>query len=119
MNIKYHLLVATTGSIATGNLLFGIGHMIPDIPLIPNEIKLIKRKEKFDERKVDKEIVFLYHCYHSLLMTALLYVIDPRVAAGHFVHTLCDSFTHVGTFATRPFYPLSKYAITYGRNILK
>lgn len=121
MNIAYHAAIGATGFILfpEDKLLFFLASIAPDFALIPNEIRLRIRNEKFNEWKVPRFEVCLYHLTHSLFVTALLYFINPVCFLGHFIHIVCDWFTHTGRFSARPFFPVSRCQVTFGRNILK
>lgn len=120
MNILYHL---STG--ATLDLIFNtsgictVASILPDVILIPNEIKLIIKNIPFKENEVNKFIVKAYYLSHSLLILLPLLFVSKYIFISILIHQIQDWFTHTGIFSTRPFYPISNYKIKFGKNILK
>lgn len=120
MNIKYHaacgiLLDCTITKFPIGL----ISSIIPDVPLIKNEIKLILNKEKFDENKISQSTFIFYKITHSFLFGLCIIFLSKTFAIGYNVHLLLDCFSHIGKFTAVPFYPLINWRFKWGRNILK
>lgn len=93
--------------------------VLPDTPLIFNEILLIKNKQRFDPWKVPAYVMICYKTTHSLFFLFIIYWLfgyHATIAFG--VHQITDWFTHTGRFAAVPLFPY-KYKIKFGREILK
>lgn len=120
MNIKYHLLCGVILDCTVTKFPIGIiSSVIPDVPLIANEIRLIKNKQKFNQNDVSNILIQCYFATHSLLILPLLAIAVPHYLAGYALHILTDLFTHTGRFTARPFFPLIDWRFPWGRNILK
>jgi hypothetical protein len=120
MNIKYHLAIGVAGEVIYPSKgMFLLFSVLPDAPLIMNEIKIIKQKIAYNENDVPELTVKFYHLFHSLFVTAVLFAINPVISMAHLIHIVSDWFTHIGRFASKPFYPLSDAQVKFGRNILK
>lgn len=108
MNIVGHFIIGMTQSVITQNPLPLLGNLLPDVSLIPNEIK-IKKTGVFDEKNVDEYVMKSYFLTHSLLFSIICYLINPLLGIGVLTHQIIDWYTHVGRFRTRPFYPFSNH----------
>ena len=106
MNIIAHLFVGIIGYIITGNVLFLIGRVIPDIPLIYNEYKIRKNKKIFNDKQVDKWSKLFYRIFHSLFILIPAFFIGTYLALGILIHQVIDWFTHRNSFTTIPLYPI-------------
>jgi hypothetical protein len=119
MNVKYHLGLGIIIDLSLGTKgLMTLYSIIPDLPMLVNEVKLLIRKEKFDPLKVNHIIWYAYMLTHSLFILPLIYAISPHGCVAYLIHLICDWFTHTGRFSSRPFHPFP-YTITFGREILK
>ena len=97
MNIIGHLTIGFIGYIITKEPLFLIGSIIPDIALIPNELKL----KKFNKWKVKYK--FLYDISHSLYIPFILFFFSKIFAVAYLIHILIDIPFHSSTFRWKPF----------------
>lgn len=119
MNIKYHLATGLILDLAFHTRgVMTIASILPDTPLILNEIKLWKNNEKFSAEKVHPLILNAYFCTHSLWFSGLTLFLGLPFFAGYLIHIICDWFTHTGIFASRPIYP-APFKIKFGKDILK
>ena len=120
MNIKYHLLCGVALDCTVTKFPIGmISSVIPDVPLIANEIRLIKNKKKFDDNDLSELVMRCYFATHSMLILPFLLIAAPNYVSGYALHILTDLFTHTGRFTARPFFPLIDWRFPWGRNILK
>lgn len=119
MNAFYHLSLGIVGTLITDDPMFLVGSIIPDITMMFNEIELRSKRKQFDENKVKPWVVNSYRILHSLLILPLVFLLGINFFIGYLLHQISDWFTHVGKFATMPFYPLSKYQFKFGKNVLK
>lgn len=120
MNIKYHAAAGVIGEIVVpSGGLFLLFSVLPDFPLLLNEIKLQTEDKKFDPMEVSDRAFFWYHTFHSLPVTAFLLSYSVPAGLAHLLHVVADWFTHTGRFAAMPFFPMLKYKIKFGREILK
>jgi len=119
MNFLYHTSLGVIGTIITDDPMFLVGSIIPDITMMFNEIIIRKNKQEFDENKVKPWILNSYRFLHSLVILPLIWLLGINFFIGYVIHQVTDWFTHVGRFATMPFYPLNKYQFKFGKNILK
>ena len=97
MNIIGHLSIGAIGYSITKDPLWFIGSVIPDIALIPNEIKF----KKFDKWNVRGK--FLYDITHSLYTPFLLWFLSPVLSLAVLLHILVDIPFHSSTFRWKPF----------------
>ena len=97
MNIIGHSIIGYTGFIITKEPLFLIGSLIPDIVLIPNELRF----NKFDKWNVRYK--FLYDISHSLYIPILLLLFNPILAIAYLIHLLIDIPFHTSSFRWKPF----------------
>ena len=97
MNIVGHLLIGTTGYILTKDPLWFIGSLLPDIALIPNELRF-KKFNKWDVRFKQ-----LYDITHSLFIPPLLWFISPLFSVAYLLHILVDIPFHSSSFRWKPF----------------
>lgn len=119
MNIKYHLLCGIALDCTVTKFPIGIiSSVIPDVPLIANEIRLIKNKKKFDENDVSELTMKFYFSSHSFINLITLFLINKMYCIGYAIHLISDLFTHTGRFTAMPFYPF-QWRFPWGRNILK
>lgn len=119
MNIKYHIVCGVILDISFQTKgIMTVFSILPDTPLLINEISLIKNKRKFDEWDISNFTMILYKCTHSLLVLPLIYKLHTFAWFAWLVHQVCDWFTHTGRFTAMPIFPFS-YKVKFGRNILK
>lgn len=120
MNIKYHALTSAAVTVALdGNGWMFLLGLAPDFTLIYNEFKIRIQGKPFDPTLVDPATLVCYRLAHSLFVSLTLWLcFDWRFACAHLMHIIPDWFTHTGTFAARPFYPIANWAIE-GREVLK
>jgi len=119
MNALYHIGLGVIGTVVTGDPLFLLGSVIPDITMMFNEIDLRLNKTEFNEDNVKPWILTTYRILHSVLILPLIYLFGINFFVGYLIHQITDWFTHTGKFATMPIYPISKYQFKFGKNILK
>ena len=93
--------------------------VLPDVPLIKNEINLQLNNQKFDEKKISEFTKNLYFLFHSIFAIVIAFLINFNIGVAWFVHVFFDLFTHSGYLSLRPFYPLIKWRFPWGKNILK
>ena len=109
MHFKWHLLSGVVGAPQFG-LIFLVGAVIPDLPLIWNEIKIQKTGKSFDSNSLSKVELTMYRVSHSILLVIGLGLIKPELAGGVLLHIIIDAFTHSGKMAWQPLYPLSTFS---------
>jgi hypothetical protein len=97
MNIIGHLIIGAAGYSITKEPLFFIGSIIPDIALLPNELKF----NKFDKWNV--RFKFLYDVSHSLFIPIALYFFNYLFAIAYLLHILIDIPFHTSSFRWKPF----------------
>jgi len=97
MNIIGHLIVGVLGYSITDDKLFLIGSLLPDIALLPNEIRILK----FDKHDVKGK--WLYDVSHSLYVPLLLINLNLTFAIAYLLHILIDIPFHTSTFRWKPF----------------
>jgi hypothetical protein len=97
MNIVGHITIGITGTLITGDTLFLVGSLLPDVALIPNELQ----KTKFNKWKVKYK--FLYDLTHSIYFVVLTYLINPVLSLGVLIHVLVDIPFHTSSFRWKPF----------------
>ena len=120
MNIKYHAAIGVVLDFALGTHgLMTFASVIPDAPLIVNEIRMIIHKETFDPLKVQPWVAKGYFISHSLWFCWLIIFISPPAFFAYLIHILTDWFTHTGVFASKPMYPFLNWQIDFGRDVLK
>ena len=101
MNIVGHLTAGVVGSLITGNWLFLLGSIIPDLVLIPNEIKLLIKKETFNKWNViGKKFYDITHSFYFFLPFLL---ISPILALSILIHQILDIPFHTSNFRWNPF----------------
>jgi hypothetical protein len=121
MHVKYHLAcgVALDLYFKTYGLLT-LFSVIPDAPMVCNELRLFLEDKKFHPEEVPDVIFNFYMAYHSTFMIPVIYFAFGKLEAlAYTIHIIADWFTHTGRFASMPLYPLSHYQIKFGREILK
>lgn len=120
MNVKYHVACGVALDLYFGTpgtlTLFSV---LPDTPLIANEYRLWKDKRPFKEWEVPCNLVHAYFLTHSVFALMFVLGLDWKWGLAYFVHLFADLFTHTGRFASKPFYPISRWQFPWGRNILK
>jgi hypothetical protein len=97
MNILGHIIVGVAGYTITKEPLFLIGSLMPDIALIPNELRF----KKFN--KWDVKCKILYDISHSLYIPAMLLFLNPILAFAYFIHLIIDIPFHSSSFRWKPF----------------
>lgn len=100
MNIIGHITIGIVGSVIISNPLFLLGSLLPDLPLIANEISLIRKKNKFN--KFDVKYKKLYEFTHSLF-PLLFMVFSPTLFISYLIHILVDIPFHTSSFRWKPF----------------
>jgi 7-cyano-7-deazaguanine synthase in queuosine biosynthesis len=111
MNIFGHIIIGAIQSVVCSSPMPLIGNILPDVVLIPNEIKNTIDGKKFDDNKVNS---LIYNCYmftHSMLFAVILGTYNIHLGIGIITHQIVDWFTHTNKFRTMPFYPFSKYQV--------
>lgn len=125
MHFKYHATLGILGEAVCyaanipSNGVFLLFSVAPDLPLLRNELRIRRQGQSFDENSVPDISYNLYMLFHSSLITLLLLMLSPVAAFAHFLHTFSDWFTHTGRFATKPLFPINRYQVKFGRNVLK
>lgn len=97
MNIIGHIVIGFAGYAITKEPLFLIGSLLPDVALIPNELKF----KKFDKWNVRFKI--LYDISHSIFIPLLLWLINPILSVACFIHIVVDIPFHTSSFRYKPF----------------
>lgn len=97
MNMIGHLIIGAIGYGISHDPLFFIGSIIPDVALIPNELK----RKKFD--KWDVSLKWLYDLTHSLYAPALAIFLSPSLAIAWLIHVIVDIPFHTSSFRWKPF----------------
>ena len=97
MNIVGHLLIGGAGYAITQDPLWFIGSLLPDIALIPNELKF-KRFDKWNVRAK-----YHYDITHSLYIPFILFFLSPLLGLSYLLHILVDIPFHTSTFRWKPF----------------
>jgi len=97
MNIVGHIIIGVAGYAITKEPLFLIGSLLPDVALIPNELKF----KKFDKWNVRFKI--LYDISHSIFIPLLLWLINPILSVSYFIHIIIDIPFHTSSFRYKPF----------------
>ena len=97
MNILGHTIIGLTGYLITKEPLFLFGSVIPDVCLIPNELKF----KKFDKWNV--RCKFLYDISHSIYIPILLLSVNLPLSMAYFMHLLIDIPFHTSSFRWNPF----------------
>lgn len=119
MNIIYHSAIGGVGWYVTGDSLFFVGSVFPDVSLLPNEIKLLVKQKKFSAEEVNPSVLCCYRFLHSLGLFFICAPLSPLFSIALLIHYVCDMFTHTGIFSYMPFYPFSKWSYRWGKEILK
>lgn len=117
MNFKYHLAIGIVGSIILKDWHFLIGSIIPDLPLLFNELNILLKKRKFSLSELNMAELRGYRVTHSLLIIPFL-LFNYQFAIAITLHQISDWFTHTGEMSSMPFYPF-QYKIKFGKEILK
>lgn len=97
MHIVGHTLVGITGYIITKEPLFFIGSLLPDISLIPNELKF----EKFNKWSV--KFKNLYDLTHSIYFVIICFYFNLFLGLSVLLHIILDIPFHTSTFRWKPF----------------
>jgi len=97
MNIIGHLIIGAIGYSITKEPLFFIGSIIPDITLLPNELRF----KKFNKWNVKYK--FLYDISHSLFIPIMLFFFNQLFAIAYLIHLLVDIPFHSSLFRWKPF----------------
>lgn len=97
MHFIGHFTIGSIGLIITKEPLFFIGSLIPDITLIPNELRF----KKFN--KWDVKFKFLYDISHSIYIPILLFFLNYIFAIAYLIHILIDIPFHTSSFRWKPF----------------
>ena len=97
MNILGHIAVGLIGYAASKDPLFLLGSILPDAPLIANEM----RRTPFN--KWDVKGKRLYDVTHSLYAPIALFFISPITSLAFLIHILLDVPFHSSSFRWKPF----------------
>ncbi len=97
MHIAGHTIIGVIGFLITKEPLFLVGSLIPDLPLIVNELRG-KSFNKWDVRAKP-----LYDISHSLYIPFLAYFFNYFFAAGYLLHLILDIPFHSSSFRWKPF----------------
>lgn len=97
MHIIGHSAVAAIGFCLTKEPLFILGSLLPDIALLPNELK----RQPFDKWNVRGKK--LYELTHSLFFPIAVWFLSPITAIGILIHILLDIPFHTSSFRWKPF----------------
>lgn len=107
MNILIHTSVGIIGSVVFNDFTFLVSSLLPDLVLLPNEILLLKTKQRFDEKKIPLHTLYLYRISHSLFFSFLcLYLFGFIFFFGLLIHQILDWISHRNSFRTMPFFPV-------------
>jgi hypothetical protein len=96
MHITGHAAIGGIGYLITKEPLFFIGSLLPDIVLLPNEL----RTKKFD--KWDVKFKNLYDLTHSLFFP-LIFIFNIYLLLSILIHILIDIPFHTSCFRWKPF----------------
>jgi len=110
MHFKWHLLSGVIGATQLG-LGFFVGAVIPDLPLVWNEIKIRKTGKSFNANSLSKVELIMYRVSHSMLLIIVLWLVKPELSSGVLVHVILDMFTHSGKMSWQPLYPLFTFTL--------
>jgi len=121
MNLGYHLIIGVAGELLVPESRgrFFLTSIAPDLTLLFNELKIRFLRQPFSADRVDAISFVAYHLVHSLWVTIMLFLISPLLGTAHLIHIVADWFTHTGRFAAMPLYPIIRWRIPFGREILK
>lgn len=97
MNIIGHIAIGLIGYAITDEPLFLIGSLLPDIMLIPNELKF----KKFNKWNIRFKLG--YDISHSLYVPMLLFLFNPIFSFAYLIHILIDIPFHTSNFRWKPF----------------
>jgi hypothetical protein len=97
MNIVGHISIGLIGYTITKEPLFLIGSILPDLALIPNELRL----KKFNKWNVKYK--FLYDISHSLFIPIILLFFNKLFALAYLIHLIVDIPFHSSSFRWKPF----------------
>jgi hypothetical protein len=97
MNIIGHLSIGAAGFLITKDPIFLIGSILPDLILIPNELRF----KKFN--KWDVKYKFLYDVSHSLFIPIILFFFNQLFAIAYLIHLIVDIPFHSSSFRWKPF----------------
>ena len=106
MNIIGHIAIGIIGTVITNEPLFLIGSLLPDVALIPNELRFTLKKNMLVKHPFSKWNVrwkCLYDLTHSLFFVVCLYWVNPLLCLGALIHVLIDVPFHSSTFRWKPF----------------
>jgi len=96
MHIIGHASIGVIGYIITKEPLFIIGSLLPDIALIPNELKF----KKFNKWNV--RMKYIYDISHSLFIPFILLLINNLFALAYLIHLIIDIPFHTSSFRWKP-----------------
>lgn len=97
MNILGHITIGIAGTIIMNEPMFLLGSLIPDLALIPNELRF-KRFDKWNVRWK-----FLYDLSHSLIAVGIAFFLDFGFGLAYMIHVLVDIPFHTSAFRWKPF----------------
>jgi membrane-bound metal-dependent hydrolase YbcI (DUF457 family) len=120
MNIKYHVACGILLDLSLGTRgIMVLCSLLPDLPLVGNELRLWRTKSRFNENEVKDGALAFYLLTHSLLILPIIYYLFGLGVVAYGVHIVADWFTHTGRFSAKPFYPLCSYTLRFGKEFLK
>ena len=97
MNLFGHFIIGAAGYAITNEPLFFVGSIIPDVVLIPNELK----SQTFN--KWDVRFKSAYDLTHSLFAPIVVWFLSPSMAIAWFLHIVIDIPFHTSSFRWKPF----------------
>ena len=100
MNILGHVVVGIIGTIITQDYYFLIGSILPDIPLIYNELNNRFRKKQFNKWNVQGK--FVYDFTHSVYILPYIYLFSPIFLLAWVIHCVIDIPFHTSSFRFNP-----------------
>ena len=97
MNLFGHFIIGAAGYAITSEPLFFVGSIIPDVVLIPNELK----SQTFN--KWDVRFKSAYDLTHSLFAPIVVWLLSPSMAIAWLLHIVIDIPFHTSSFRWKPF----------------
>lgn len=100
MNIVGHIAIGLIGSVVCNDILFLVGSLLPDLPLIANETYLLINKKKFNKFNVKWKN--FYDFSHSVFPLFFL-IFSLPLFLSYLIHILIDIPFHSSSFRWKPF----------------
>lgn len=97
MHIIGHTTIGLIGYAVTKDPIFLFGSILPDLILIPNELRF----KKFN--KWDVKYKLLYDISHSLFIPIILFFFNKLFAIAYLIHLIIDIPFHTSSFRWKPF----------------